>query len=270
MLASLSIEAAPSTELRNYIDEDFERFLLTWDAVSHLHGGALEIGANPYFTTILLREFTDLSLTLTNSFGPTTVQAGRQHISYEQRDHCRHDVEMDFRVVNVENEPLPFDDDTFDVVIFCEVIEHLLTDPLRALREIRRVLRPDGTLLVSTPNVARLENVARLSAGLNIYDPYSGHGPYGRHNREFTRHELVRLIEFAGFEPTNHFTVDVHPHHASGLVDMQLMAPLLNGRLGDLGQYIFCSAEKRGTPRTGRPAEIFRSFSADEIVTWEH
>ena len=269
MLASVSIEAAPPAELQGYLGEAFERFLLTWDLLRDTSGRALEIGANPYFTTVVLREFTDLTFTLTNNFGETTESSGRQHVTYKARDEVR-DVDMDFHHVNVETSPLPFADNEFDVVIFCEVIEHLLIDPLQALSEIRRVLRPGGTLVLTTPNVARLENVARLVAGVNLYDPYSGYGPYGRHNREFTRHELVKLLEFAGFTPDSHFTADVNQHFAAELVDVRMLTALIaDNRLNDLGQYLFCRATKQGLPRSGRPSELFRSFAADEIVTWD-
>jgi len=48
---------------------------------------------------------------------------------------------------------LPFRDDTFDVVMSSECIEHTL-DPKGALREMGRVLRPAGTLVVTVPNQA--------------------------------------------------------------------------------------------------------------------
>jgi SAM-dependent methyltransferase len=107
----------------------------------------------------------------------------------------------------------------FDVVLFCEILDHLLVDPVAALREIHRVLRPGGTLVLTTPNVARLESVARLLAGANIYDPYSGHGPYGRHNREYTMSELEQLLIAAGFVVDSAFSADVHPNDAYRYAD---------------------------------------------------
>ena len=46
---------------------------------------------------------------------------------------------------------LPFDSESFDVVVSFETIQHV-ADPGRALEELRRVLRPEGILLVSTVN----------------------------------------------------------------------------------------------------------------------
>lgn len=271
LLATVSIEQAPPAEIEGYLREDFERFLITWSLVRDCSGRALEIGANPYFTTVLLREFSDLELTLTNSFDSVSTAVASQNVSYRDprpSGTIEVDERIEYRSLNVETATFPWPDGWFDVVVFCEVIEHLLSDPLGALLEIHRVLKPGGTVLVSTPNVARLENVARIAAGANLYDPYSGYGPYGRHNREFTRHELVQLLEFAGFSPGVHFTADVHAHHTSSFVDPERLVSLVSGRLPDLGQYIFCRATKTGEPRAGRPSELYRSLPADSLVSW--
>ncbi len=48
---------------------------------------------------------------------------------------------------------LPFRDDVFDLVLFLDAIEHF-TDPLLALKELARVLKPDGKVLICTMNYA--------------------------------------------------------------------------------------------------------------------
>ena len=174
-----------------------------------------------------------------------------------------------YKSLEVESQAFPWPDESFDVVVFCEVIEHLTVDPVAALLEIYRVLKPGGTLVVSTPNVARLENVARLVAGANLYDPYSGYGAFGRHNREYTRHGLVHLLQYCGFGLENHFTADIHPHHTAAFAEAASLAPLLAARLDDLGQYLFARARKTSTPRMGRPAELYRSIADVQLTSWD-
>lgn len=56
--------------------------------------------------------------------------------------------------------PLPYGDAAFDLVVLCEVAEHLPTY-IPVIAEIGRVLAPEGRLLLSTPNVARLHSRSR-------------------------------------------------------------------------------------------------------------
>lgn len=270
LLASVSIDQAPPEQLAAYLNEDFERFLITWGLVRHDRGSLLEIGANPYFTTVLLWEFTALELTLTNCFDPTVRGTREQTLEYtDPRSNTAHRRTAVYESLDVESRAFPWPDESFDTVVFCEVIEHLTVDPVAALLEIHRVLKPGGTIVVSTPNVARLENVARLVAGANLYDPYSGYGAFGRHNREYTRHELVRLLEYCGFGLERHFTADVHAHRAGSFADPASLAPLVSERLDDLGQYLFALARKVATPRTGRPSELYRSMGTVRLASWD-
>jgi SAM-dependent methyltransferase len=62
------------------------------------------------------------------------------------------------------DEPLPFDDSSFDVVVAGELLEHL-RDPRRLVAEARRVLRPGGTFVASVPNAYRLKNRLRFLLG---------------------------------------------------------------------------------------------------------
>jgi len=84
---------------------------------------------------------------------------------------------------------LPFRERSFDALFAGELIEHL-EDPRLGLREFRRVLRPGGTLVLTTPNRLRLANLADGSER-----------PYGPdHLSELTYDELAALLPAEGFE----------------------------------------------------------------------
>lgn len=55
------------------------------------------------------------------------------------------------------NEPLPFDDDSFDGVVSIEGIEHIKR-PFDFVQECSRILRPGGLLIITTPNVSSLRS----------------------------------------------------------------------------------------------------------------
>ena len=69
------------------------------------------------------------------------------------------------KILNIETNKLPFADNKFDLVLFSEVIEHLYQSPKFALKEIKRVLKKNGQLIITTPNVARSINRLFLLMG---------------------------------------------------------------------------------------------------------
>jgi SAM-dependent methyltransferase len=101
---------------------------------------------------------------------------------------------------------LPVADDAADVVIMSELIEHLV-DPDGAVAEARRVLRPGGSLLLSTPNLAAWYNRGLLAAGIQpVFSEVSLRGVFGRpgrvvagHLRLFTRRALTEFLAASGF-----------------------------------------------------------------------
>ena len=264
MISSVQVEDASIEELRPYVEADFKRFVHTLSLVPEQTGQRiLELGANPYFTTTLLRKFRNADLHLANFFDKPGGE-GKQKVTIHSTGEV---IEYAFKQFNLEVETFPYDDNFFDVVLFCEIIEHLLTDPVHALHEIKRILKPGGDLVLTTPNVARLENARKIIGGENVYDPYSGHGPYGRHNREYTQEDLFSLLTGNGFTVRTIFTADVHPETSGSAVSLRALAPLLKDRQTDLGQYIFCRCSVNQESKTSakyRPDWLYRNITKSE------
>jgi 2-polyprenyl-3-methyl-5-hydroxy-6-metoxy-1,4-benzoquinol methylase len=107
---------------------------------------------------------------------------------------------------------LPFEPASFDAVVCGDLIEHL-RDPQAFLSRIRPFLRPDGRLVLSTPNVANW--VIRLSLLFGRFD-YTERGILDRnHTHLFTQRTLVACLEKAGFTVAAlDFTVPL-PFHSS-------------------------------------------------------
>jgi len=111
------------------------------------------------------------------------------------------------KILNIDRDKFPWEDQMFDVVIFTEVLEHLPFSPQHALKEMQRVLKKNGLLVLSTPNSTKLQNRVRLLAGKSITFPLEqlletapgSDAIYHRHNREYTKTELEQLITRAGF-----------------------------------------------------------------------
>jgi SAM-dependent methyltransferase len=118
---------------------------------------------------------------------------------------------------SLEGAGLPLATASIDVVIMGEIIEHLV-DTDAALAEARRLLRPGGWLLLSTPNLAAWFNRGLLLFGVQpLFSEVSLRGIYGRPGSEvvghlhlFTRRALVELLAANGFVNTK---VSAAPYH---------------------------------------------------------
>lgn len=107
---------------------------------------------------------------------------------------------------------LPFDDATFECVVAGEIIEHV-PDPDSFLREIRRVLVPGGTLVVSTPNMVSWANRVLVPLGVQPLGTETSsevalgrrHAVLGQgnqvqgHLKVFTFRALTEILERYGF-----------------------------------------------------------------------
>ena len=114
---------------------------------------------------------------------------------------------------------LPFGDDTFDSALSCGVLEHV-PDPGGSLDELRRVLRPHGTLYVyNLPN--RWSYVERIARKLGLY--YHGALP---DDRVYTLRSAVALLERHGFRVVEARRARMLPLAVSGRLATRAARPI--------------------------------------------
>ncbi|MEO6716863.1 MAG: methyltransferase domain-containing protein [Novosphingobium sp.] len=158
----------------------------------------LEIGAFFGTTCIALSQ---LGYSVTAADAPEFIVQPEQVARF-----ARHGIAS--RGVRLEDYLLPFGDEEFDIVIMCEVIEHLNFNPLPLFKEINRILRPGGLFYIAMPNPGSLVHRKLMMRGKLIgfdiqeyftqLDPSSSEIVYG-HWREYTPEEVRRMLEPLGF-----------------------------------------------------------------------
>lgn len=178
-----------------------------------------------------------------------------------------------FVMADVETEHVPVEDGWADMVVMMEIFEHFALDPMHALWEANRVLKPGGRLIFSTPNAASstlLRKALRGSAPLNGFE-FTGYST-NRHNRLYDAIELPVYLAQAGFEVQECYSRS-YEHESSGLScqlfraavrTMDAVATLLapTGRKRERGHFLFVRARKAGPPVERFPEGLY--FSAAE------
>src|SRR5262245_6961338 len=157
----------------------------------HGSGAMLEIGGYPFYFSMCLRR---LGVDL------TTVDLAPRRAQDLIQKHSLRVVMCD-----IEREPLPFENHSVATIALCATFEHLRVDPFFALEEMRRVLQPDGSLYLTTPNLYRLGNIVSFALGRGLaFDPIREYGKlrtvgHMGHVREYTASEIRRFLAGAGF-----------------------------------------------------------------------
>ncbi len=134
--------------------------------------------------------------------------------------------------------PLPFENNFFDLVIAGEIIEHIF-DTDYFLQEIERVLKNNGYLLISTPNIASLGRRLYLFFGKNPLIETSINSDNRGHIRYFTFRSLKDLLCRHQFEIIKRLP-DVVNFSNSGRFRSRFLARVLP----NLGQSIICLNQK--------------------------
>ncbi len=95
---------------------------------------------------------------------------------------------------------IPYKDNLFDYISALEVLEHVW-DPFKLIKEIRRILKPGGRLILTTPNIRYFRNIHTLIFRGSF--PHTSTDSFvwgGGHVHYFTRKDLIFLFSHAGFE----------------------------------------------------------------------
>lgn len=145
--------------------------------------------------------------------------------------------------VNIEHELFPFAPETFDLVMCCEVIEHMDIDPMFMLAEVNRILKPGGKLIITTPNCCSARNFWKIANGFrpHFFMQYErSRSPY-RHNIEYDVHAIAALLRSAGFAPRSIETADVFESPLQQGLDLLYKMRLPTDHRGD---GIFAIGEK--------------------------
>lgn len=254
-------------ELKNYLKEYFRRFCYTFSLLPNIQEtyNILEIGGNPYYLTALMKKFTNYNVKCSNFFNSLDTRFYEEAQELVSKSGGA-SIRIPYVNLNIEKN---WSEEDLDLLCFCEVFEHMIESPIKALLNINKMLKNNGYLIMSTPNVNRLENIAKMIAGANIYDPYSGYGQYGRHNREYNKHELSQLLKLCGFEIEVMFSSNVHAEYAVNYFSLNKIMRLVNkieNRELDLGQYIFIRARKiESVEEVEAPDWLYRSMSDRHI-----
>lgn len=134
------------------------------------------------------------------------------------------DLFENFGTPSAEKKRLPFADDQFDVISCWETMEHFNFNPVGFIRDLRRILKPDGQIFITVPNMAELENRVKLLCGKSIGPPVEGYNHFynyfddgrflGFHWREYVLPEMDYLLhtqKFSVVSKTHLLTFQNHP-----------------------------------------------------------
>lgn len=179
-------------------------------------------------------------------------------------DRFRYHGRVDFKKCDV-TAPLPFPDRTFDYVVFLEIIEHL-RNPYDVVKELARVLKPGGKLVLSTPNILNVKSRMRyLFEGAYEFfrepplDQMKNPKEkiFNLHIVPYRYHELEFLLDTAGFRVAG---VDTSVKEGRAY---SFLVPFMRWQLG--------AKEARARKKAGIDyARIHKVVLSDEILYGRH
>ena len=101
------------------------------------------------------------------------------------------------QVCDISKDSLPYNNSFFDTVTCMETLEHLF-DPIHALAEINRVLKFEGRLIISVPNIANI--FSRIALLFGIFSDFCDFQLVPGHIRFFTKRRMEKILHLTGFK----------------------------------------------------------------------
>jgi len=204
---------------------------------SQAPGRLLEIG---FGDARRLQQFVDL--------GWDVVGQEVDRIAYERAE------SKGFKVYRDEITQIGFEANQFDAIVGSHVIEHV-HDPLRLLRECRRLLKPGGRLVMLTPNTA--------SYGHRRFGrDWRGNEP-PRHLHLFAPHNMRSILQLVGFKCME---IKTTPARAAGMYLGCLDIALQNNSLSPVAKLLGRSASAAMYTVFARTHHLINPLAADEMV----
>lgn len=162
------------------------RIIYTWERICDLisaDSSVVEVGVGPM--TALVKQLKKVQVIAVD------------HV-HDQEALCKK-FNIELRICDLQTNPLPLEDESVDMILMLEVIEHLCVYPKYVLDEIYKKLKVGGYLVVSTVNFLRISNRVRVLVGkhpLRNFEPSEdGHN----HVHEFAPKDLADYMKKSGF-----------------------------------------------------------------------
>jgi SAM-dependent methyltransferase len=99
---------------------------------------------------------------------------------------------------------LPFEKNSFDMVMAHDVLEHLHDSPRDLLNDLAELIKPNGFLFITVPSAVNIKKRIEVMMGKTNLPDFSGYywspGSWRGHIREYVKNDLQELSEYIGFE----------------------------------------------------------------------
>ncbi|MCX6142885.1 MAG: class I SAM-dependent methyltransferase [Ignavibacteriales bacterium] len=99
---------------------------------------------------------------------------------------------------------LPFEKNSFDMIMLHDVLEHLHNSPRDLLNDLLELAKPEGLLFVTVPNAVNIRKRVDVLFGRTNLPPFEGYywypGSWRGHVREYVMNDLVHLSEYLDLE----------------------------------------------------------------------